>query len=468
MRADPASFRDPHSRVFAREGHVFRALSEEGLASWNALVATDLFRRFLATGSLVETELLDGGAAFEDARRSGFAALLRHERVPFVSYPYEWPFGMLRDAALLQLDLLAAALDEGLTLKDASPYNVQWRGSHPLFVDVGSFERYRDGEPWIGYRQFCMLFLYPLLLQAYKGVSFQPWLRGAIDGIPPSEMRRLLSLRDLLRRGVLSHVVLHSRLAERYDESGRNVTGELRRAGFRVELIKANVRRLAKLVGKLRWDPSPSGWTQYGAAHPYSERDEARKAEFVREVAASSGWDLAWDLGCNDGRHSRIVAEHARYVVAIDGDRGVVEELYRALRNEGDTSILPLTVDLADPSPNLGWRAAERSELSQRRGPDLVLCLALVHHLAISRSVPLGEIVEWLRGLGAALVVEFPAEDDPNVRRLLARRPPGTHHEYTLHAFERALSEAFEIERREVLGSGTRILYFARPAWTSP
>ncbi len=190
-RLEPASFRDPDSRVFyAANGDVCRALSADGLADWQRLAATRFFPQLVAEGRLVGSELIEATAP------DGFAAVLRHETIPFVSYPYEWCFGMLRDAALLQLDLVAAALDEDMILKDASPYNVQWRGARPVFVDVGSFERLREGEPWAGYRQFCSLFLYPLMLQAWKGVPFNVWLRGSLEGISPNEVRGLLSLRD--------------------------------------------------------------------------------------------------------------------------------------------------------------------------------------------------------------------------------------------------------------------------------
>src|SRR5205809_3934748 len=188
---EPASFRDPEARVvYSASGEVLRELSPRGREEWKALERTRFFRRALEDGRIVATEELEPG-------------LLRHERLPFVSYPYEWPFEMLRDAALLQLSLLDEALDEGFVLKDGSPYNVQWRGSRPVFVDVGSFERLRQGEPWAGYRQFCALFLYPLLLQAWKGVPFNPWLRGSLEGIEPAALRGLLSFRDRRPRGAL-------------------------------------------------------------------------------------------------------------------------------------------------------------------------------------------------------------------------------------------------------------------------
>src|SRR5919204_2189896 len=248
---EPGSFRDPDSRVFTADGRVLRLLSAQGLADWRALAGSPLFAELESEGKLVGTREADGVAEVPDALHGEVAAVLEHDVVPVVSYPYEWTFGVLRDAAPLQLELVRRAIGAGLILKDSSPYNVQFRGTRPVFVDVGSFERLREGEPWAGYRQFCMLFLYPLLLQAWKDVPFQPWLRGRIDGISPQECRNLLSLRDRFRRGSLTHVFLHARLERRYENRDVDVRGELKAAGFRKELILANVKRLERLVGGL-------------------------------------------------------------------------------------------------------------------------------------------------------------------------------------------------------------------------
>jgi SAM-dependent methyltransferase len=417
----------------------------------------------MGDGSLVRTEVVDRSADVAETLTKDCAAVLRHERIPFVSYPYEWPFGMLRDAALLQLELLLAALEEDLVLKDSSPYNVQFKGAKPVFVDVGSFERLREGEPWIGYRQFCMLFLYPLMLHAYKGVAYHPWLRGAIDGIPPADIRNLMSFRDRFRKGVFTHVFLHARLERKHAERAGEVKSELRAAGFKKELIVANVRKMRRLVSRLDWSPPKGVWTEYGERNTYTDADAERKAGFVRDGAAATSPRLVWDMGCNDGRYSRIAAEHARHVVSFDADEGPVELLYRRLRDEGDTSILPLTMNLADPSPNLGWRGLERKALPERGTPDLVLALALVHHVVISANVPVREFVDWLAALGTALVIEFPTREDPMVKKLLAAKREGLHPDYEREFFERSLGEAFEVERTERLPSGTRVLYFARP-----
>jgi hypothetical protein len=457
---EPGSFRDPESRVFYAGDDVLRALSSDGLNDFEALERTGL----LDDERVVRTERAEDTAALRGLLVHDPAGVLRHERVPVVSYPYEWTFSMLRDAALVQLDLLLAALDHDMVLKDSTPYNVQFRGARPVFVDVGSFERLREGEPWVGYRQFCMLYLYPLLLLSLKGVPFQPWLRGALDGITPAQMSALLSVRDRFRRGLFTNVFLHARLERRYADRPQQVKQEVKRAGMGKQLIVANVRKMRKLVARLRWDPPEGVWTAYGERNTYTDEDARRKDEFVRQVALSREWGLVWDIGCNNGRYSRIAAEGARTVLALDADQGPVELLYRGLRDEGNEKILPLTMNLADPSPALGWQGLERRTLSDRGRPDLVLALALVHHLAISANVPVKEIVDWLAGLGSSLVIEFPTREDPMVQKLLAPKREGLHPDYELRFFERCLGEAFAVERSERLQSGTRVLYFARPA----
>jgi hypothetical protein len=461
---EPGSFRDPDSRVFYAGDAVLRALSQEGLEDFEAAHTAGL----LEDPRIVATELVPEGQELPATLVKDTAAVLRHERIPFVSYPYEWTFSMLKEAALLQLDLLLAALARDLVLKDSTPYNVQFRGARAVFVDVGSFERLRPGEPWAGYRQFCMLYLYPLLLQALKGVRFQPWLRGSIEGITPVEMRGLLSARDRFRRGLLTHVFLHARLEQRHGDRGGEVRDDLRRAGFRKELIVANVRKLRRLVERLRWDPPAGVWTAYGERNSYSDDDAARKEDFVRAAVRACSPRLVWDVGANNGRYSRIAAEEARTVLAVDADQGPLELLYRELRDEGDERILPLTVDLADPSPGLGWRGLERGALADRGRPDLVLALALVHHLAISANVPVREVVDWLAASGSTLVIEFPTREDPMVEKLLAPKREGLHPDYELGYFERCLAEAFTIERTERLGSGTRVLFLARSKQARP
>ena len=456
---EPGSFRDPDSRIFTADGRVLRLLSEQGLADWRALSQSGLLDDLPVIG----TREVEADVPGPEALHGGVAAVLEHDPIPFVSYPYEWTFEMLRDAALLQLQLLRRAIEKGLILKDSTPYNVQFRGAEPVFIDIGSFERLREGEPWAGYRQFCMLFLYPLLLQAWKDVPFQPWLRGSLEGITPHEARGLLSARDLLRRGALSHVVLHERLERRYEHTDADLKGELRTAGFKKELILANIRGLERLIRRLSWEPDRSTWSEYGPHTTYTPEDAARKERFVTEAVAQEKPRLVWDLGCNDGRHSRIAAEHSEYVVAMDADVLVVDRLYRALHDVGASRILPLAVNVVDPPPALGWRGLERRPLLDRGRPALTLALALIHHVSIAGNVPVAEFLDWLRGATGSLVIEFVSPEDPMARRLLARKRPGDHPDYRAEWFEQCLTERFDIVRSEELAAGARTLYLARP-----
>ena len=460
---EPGSFRDRSARVFfGEDGRVYRALTAPALEDWDALSATRLFRTFTGDGRLVSTERAPDEASRLAALGGAWAAVLRHQTIPFVSYPYEWSFSMLKDASLLQLDLLLAALDEGLILKDGTPYNVQWNGTRPVFIDIGSIARVRPGEPWAGYRQFCRQCLYPLLLQAYKNVSAQAWLRGSLEGISAEACSRLMSARDLLRPGVLTHVYLQAQAEARTATATRNVKDELKRAGFSQALIKANVQRLRKLVGGLEWGQQRSVWSEYADRNTYQPEESEQKAAFVQRAAAARPRGLVWDLGSNTGRFARLAAAHARHVVAVDADELSVERMYRGLKADGVSNVLPLVGNVADPSPGLGWRGRERLPLPDRGRPDLVLCLALIHHVVLGANVPLDEFIEWLAGLGGEVVIEFVGRADPMVEALL-RHKEDLFDDYDHAYFESRLAARFEVAHRQELSSGTRTLYHAVP-----
>jgi len=464
---EPASFRDPDNQVgYDAHGQVLRVLRGAAVEDWRALAGATFFADLVADGRICRTEPVD-----PDPDAAG-ELTLRHERIPFISYPYEWTFAMLRDAALLHLDLLLAALPEGFTTKDGSAYNLQWRGAAPTFIDIGSFTRQREGEPWAGYRQFCQTMLYPLLLTAHLDVPFQPWLRAQVDGIESGQIRPLFRGRHRWRAGVLRHLHLHDAMQRRYaSTSVGEVKEQMKAAGYSTELVIATVRGLRKLVRKLDWRPPKTHWAEYRQTCSYSERDREAKLAFVEAAlgqAAAGGGELGLvlDLGANDGAFSRLAARQARQVVAVEGDHAVTDALYRSLREAPDgpdRRVLPLVMDLANPSPGNGWRGVERASFTRRADADVVLALALVHHLAIGRNVPLPEVIDNLAELGRWLVVEFVEPEDPMARRLLANKPPGMFGDYRREVFEKLLAERFTIVRREELPSQTRTLYVGAP-----
>ena len=461
LPAEPGSYRDREGRVFYRDGRVFRALSARALAAWEEVSATAFFRRAQEAGEVVATRRVELPSDAPAPSAHAWAGALEHERVPFVSYPYEWSFGMLRDAALLQLRLLDAALAEGFVLKDSSAYNVQWVGTRPVFIDVPSFQRLATNEPWVGYLQFCQLFLYPLLMTAYLDLPFQPWLRGSLDGVTPAVAASLFHGRQRFRRGVLAHVYLQAKLQAVAGGARKSLRRELAETGFGRELIVANVRRLIRLIESLEWKRTRSEWVSYRETHGYDAADQAAKRRFVAAAAAAAPRRQIWDLGANTGEYSRVCRDAAETVVALDADPLAIERLYRELRREDDRRILPLVGNLVDPSPAQGWRGAERQAWIERGRPDLVLALALLHHLVIGANVPLDELVDWLADLGGDLVIELVAKDDPMVAKLLLEKED-RYQDYGRERLESALARRYTISDRLELASGTRTLYFAR------
>jgi hypothetical protein len=446
---DPGSFRDPASRVVFDGDKVVRLLDERGLEGWQALSATEFFRTAVADGRLIESVEVDPP--------EGSAAALAHPRLQFISYPYEWTFSMLRDAALLQLELLEGALAAGLTIKDATPFNVQFVDGRPMFIDLGSFEAYRPGEPWIGYRQFTRQFLFPLLLRAWVGVPFQPWLRGDIEGPTAGQMAKLISGKRF-NTSALLHVRLQARMESQMGD--RSVRRELGEAGFSAELILANVRKLKKLIASLEWDGADHGWSTYVECSHVS-RDRAAKAEFLETALDKLGSRRVVDLGANDGHFAKIAAGKGALAIAVDSHEPVLDALYRSGPGPGLSIVL---TDLANPSPSQGWAGQERPSLVERARPDLVIAYGLIHHLIYGASIPPREVVRWLASFGCPVLVEFVSPADEMVIKLVGNKLP-----HELHPggeeedFRSLLDGFFEIGAEHRLGDGTRVLFALEP-----
>jgi hypothetical protein len=458
---DPGSFRDRNGRVFHQDGKVFRLLNQDALQNWKLLSATQFFVKEMENQQIIPTEQIENPPSFGVSLADSWKALLKHQKIPFISYPYEWSFGMLKDAALLQLRLLQESLKEGMILKDSSPYNIQWIGTIPVFIDILSFEKWNAGEAWIGYRQFCQMFLYPLFLQSYKEISFQQWLRGSVDGIGVDQCNQIFSVWDWFRPGIFAHCYLQSKLQASYASKQVSVTSQLKSAGFSEQMILHNVKGLERVVEKLNWKRKSSEWSEYADHTSYSREDQDRKINFVRTAVQTKKWSLVWDLGCNTGVYSRIASENASYVLAMDADQLSVEQFYQELKSQKNQNILPLVMNLTDASSNLGWRGIERRGLKERGKADLALCLALIHHIVITGNVPMRDFIEWLSEQCNALIIEYVSKDDPMVKRLLLNKRDN-YEDYEQEFFEKTLAEHFEIESREMLRSGTRTLYFAR------
>lgn len=450
-RADPGSFRDPASRVFIDEERVLRILDDRGLEGWRHLSKTKFFADAVEAGQLVPT------VETEMAQTSAVAAL-EHPVLPLISYPYEWTFSMLKDAALLHLDLQAGALEAGLIIKDATPFNIQFVRGRPVFIDVGSFETYQPGEPWLGYQQFTRQFLFPLVLRAWVGVPFQPWLRGDMDGPTAAEIQRLLPWWRKLQPSVLIDVVMQARLERRW--SGEAVRRELKEAGLQSEMILTNVRRLRRLVESLEWSPTDQGWASYGR-YQHVGRDRDDKAAFLVAALQRVAAERVLDLGANDGYFSLLAESLGAHAVAVDGDEAVLEKLYEKISGRNVSVVVS---DLTDPSPSRGWAGVERPGLMQRARPEMVVCYGILHHLVYTSSIPPESVVTWLRDFECPVVMEYVAPGDEMVKKLIGNKlVRELHPQRDEDSFRHMTAQRFEIVSEQRLGSGSRILFEAHP-----
>ncbi len=446
--AAPGSFRDNAGYVFFADGQPYRHVNRIFGPDFDALKSTGLLKELHTEGLLVpHVEVPFDSDEFPEA-----IALLKPEKLHIISYPYEWSFNQLREAALCTLEIQHRALDKGMTLKDASAYNIQFRNGLPTLIDTLSLERYVEGAPWVAYRQFCQHFLAPLALMANVSPEMSTLLRSNIDGIPLELTSKILPKRTRLSPGILLHIHMHAG-SQRRHSYGLKAPGKMSKLGF-YGLIDS----LRRTITKLDWRPKDTVWGEYYANTNYSSAAMASKREIVRNSIYEHRPRIVWDIGANTGEFSRIAAEKAELVVAWDLDPAAVHQHYAIVRMRETRNVLPLLVDLTNPSPALGWAHAERDSFLQRTNAELVMALALIHHLAIGNNVPLSELARFFATLGPKLIIEFVPKSDSQVRRMLSSRRD-IFPDYTKAGFEQAFKTKFHIKGESNVAESDRVIY---------
>ena len=448
-----ASFRDPSGFVYTADGVLYRQVNASYLQHYDLLMSSGLYDALVAKGWLVRHEALPGHS------EAGSTRILRPDRIPYVSYPYEWCFSQLKDAALLTLDIAMVSLAHGMTLKDASAFNVQFVGSQPVFIDTLSFERYEDGVPWVAYRQFCQHFLAPLALMSHVDTRLGHLLRAYIDGIPLDLASHLLPAATRLRPGLLLHIHGHARSQRRHADAGRARSAIRPRPLPKSRLI-ALLDNLRNTVRRCEPRQAATEWGDYYDDTSYSDAAMSAKEAAVKRLVAAVAQpeDSVHDFGANTGRFSRLLAEEGRYVVSHDIDPLAVERNYTYNRSNGVTRVLPLLLDLTNPSPAIGWALTERTSALDRVSRGTVVALALVHHLAIANNVPLPHLAEFFAGVANALIIEFVPKEDPQVQRLLATRQD-IFPDYSREGFERAFAAHFDVQALQAVTGTPRTVF---------
>jgi ribosomal protein L11 methylase PrmA len=452
---DSGSFRDPSGYVFDVDGKILRTVTKRAAEDYDFVQATGLLQSLAERGLVIgASEIVTDAVPSEGVHR-----VLHHPRLTFVSHPYEWSFPLLKAAALRHLDIQIEALEREVALSDASAYNLQFVGPKPLFIDVLSFKRYAEGDYWNGHRQFCEQFLNPLLLRTLFGVPHNSWFRGNLEGIPTSDLARLLPWKSRFSFTLQAHVLMPAKAQRKSIESQGDLSGVARR-----KLPKSSYRNMLTQLRQYieTLEPKDTGktvWGDYDHTHTYNSAEEEAKKRFVAGFAEAVKPSLLWDIGCNTGEYSEVaLAAGAREVVGFDFDQGALERAYaRAVHK--NLRLLPLFQDAANQSPDQGWNGAERKGLAKRAKADGLLALAFEHHLAIGRNVPLPGVVEWLVGHAPQGVVEFVQKSDPTIRQMLALRED-IFDNYDEAAFEAALSARARIVKSEVVSAAGRKLYW--------
>jgi hypothetical protein len=448
----PASFRDPSGFLFKRQGQLYRQVNQAYKENYETLMTGGLYAALVKKGWLVTHQEVD-----ETPYQAGSAyKVIQPELLPFISYPYEWSFSQLKTAALRTLAIQKLALEHNMSLKDASAYNIQFASWRPLLIDTLSFERYAEGEPWTAYRQFCQHFLAPLALMTYRDVRLGRLSQAYIDGLPLDLTARLLPSRTRLNFGLATHIHLHAATQQRY--SDRTVDRSAARGRMGKSALLGLVDSLAAAVRKLSWKAAGTEWAAYYEATNYEDRAMQHKSEVVQGFIRRVRPGLVWDLGANTGRFSRLASQEGSFCVAFDIDPAAVELNYQACRKDKQSNLLPLVLDLTNPSPAIGWQNEERQSLRQRGPVDMALALALVHHLAIANNVPLGQLAEFFASITRWLVIEFVPKSDSQVQRLLATRQD-IFPDYSAEGLVNALTAHFKLHERVEIVDSERSLY---------
>jgi ribosomal protein L11 methylase PrmA len=453
IQQDSGSFRDPSGFIYREKGIVYRQINKYYQSEYDMLMQSGLYAK------LVEKKLLISHSEVPvKGKKDPCYKVIKPEIIPFVSYPYEWSFSMLKDAALLTLEIQKTSLESGMSLRDASAYNIQFINGKPMFIDTLSFEHYKKGEPWVAYKQFCQHFLGPLLLMSYKDIRLNQLFKNYIDGIPVDLTASLLGGKGKFNFSIYSHIYLHAKSQKKYEKSA---DAEIKKGRMSHMAFLGIIDNLESLVKKLTWHPAGTEWGDYYTFTNYSDAGFEHKKEIIGKFIKASKAKMLWDIGGNTGVFNHIAGEMGIETVSFDIDPAAIEQYYLHIKNSRLNKLLPLLQDVTNPSPGIGWMNTERGRIIDRGLPDTLMALALIHHIAISNNVPLIKIAEYFSKMCKHLIIEFVPKEDSQVRILLATRED-VFPNYEQKSFEKDFSVFFKIIEAVPEDDSHRTLYLMK------
>lgn len=445
MRANlPLSFKDPNGFIFFKDGQIFRQINPSYKENYDLLMKSGLYNELVGKNFLISHQEIKPG-------------LIKPQLIPFISYPYEWCFSQLQDAALLTLRIMKMALKHGMILKDATSFNVQFLNGKPIFIDTLSFEKYVNGKPWVAYRQFCEQFLAPLAVAGYTDIRLNQFLKSYLGSLPLDLAVKLLPIKAKINPSIFMHLFLQAKVQMKKSNSVNNHSQFLSRQSL-VNILD----NLENTIKNLEWKLPETLWKNYQENNPsYTDGSLKEKRETVEKFLKSIKPKNVWDLGANLGEYSRLAAAEGANVISMDADPTVVEKNYLHVKQKAETNLLPLWIDLMNPTPALGWENQEREAMLERMLPDTVLALALIHHLTIANNLPLPMLAKFFSKTCQNLVIEFIPKEDFQVQELLINRED-IFPAYNQTDFEKIFSEYFLIKEKKPLIDSKRIVYLMK------
>ena len=458
IKRDSASFRDPSGHVYELDNRILRTITTKAKSHYEYVRDSKVINRFIKNEWVIDTKEINDG--LPDLRTDNVCYIVEHSKIPYISYPYEWSFEMLKAAALRHLEIQIELLKNNISLSDASAYNIQFDGANPMFIDYLSFRRYVDGEFWLGHQQFCEQFLNPLLLRSYIGISHNSWFRGSMEGITTSDINKLLPLYRKFSWRVFTNICLPDLMQKKAVNKNKIKDESLNKMNLQKQGYTGMLAQLHNWIDGLSpSDTTKTTWSDYATTHSYSNDEEKAKHNFIKEFVDQTQPEFVIDLGCNTGEYSETALEAgAKYIVGYDYDLNALDQAYNRAKDK-QLKFLPLYLDAANPSPNQGWREKERKGFTERINADAIIALALEHHLAIGRNIALDDLVEWLVSLAPKGIIEFVQKSDPMIQKMLALRED-IFSDYTEDNFKSALEKNARIVKREVISSTNRSLYW--------
>jgi hypothetical protein len=444
----PSSYRDPAGFIFTSNAIIYRQVNLEYKKNYECLKGSGLYEHLVKEGMFIpHQEIKTNFTGDKD-----WYITLEPENIPFISYPYEWSFDMLKDAALLTLTLMEKSIQRGMILKDATPYNIQFHKGKMVFIDTLSFDVYDETKPWIAYRQFCENFLAPLSLMHYSQMPLSPLFLSYPEGVPLQIAAALLPWKTKLNLHLHLHIHLNSRVS-----NNKKTDKEVK--PFSKQKLSHILSSLRTAIVSFNLNYKGTWWNYYEEAEQRNEYLISKKT-LIETWLSQATYKTAFDAGANDGTFSELLAKHKLFVISGDNDHFAINELYKRVKGSG-TSIHPVITDLSNPGPAIGFNNDERSALIERINVDVVVALAVIHHLSIGKNIPFEKAVAFFHHLGKDLIIEFAPKEDEKVKVMLQQKED-IYNWYTQSVFEEAFSTHYQILKKENIPGSIRTLYLMK------